>query len=340
MMNHYVLLAGLFAAPVFHVFADDFSGEDFSLRLPAALSRFSSYADVAGKGGASAAGKFGSSENPASIAWSFPADYDYGVSVQSSDVAFDSGTRLDFFTEVATLDAHTLGTFRFAFAQVRSNDHLLGNAPLTFTYDLNLVRLDWAKRMGPFSLGAGFSYAQSETTFRTERLVFADADRKTSMAWLGALWQPAPRWLAGVFGHYGYAPTRTDFITPTLLGLVPGESRDITRQFVVRPGISYEWREHALLQLDYEYARFWNDTGSLEQHRFRLGGDLPLARFFFVRAGAIVDTRGNFGWTAGAGFYPRKGVTLDFAYQHDVFPEIQREFSHARTLNVSLSVQF
>ena len=339
-MKHYVLLAGLFAAPVFHVFADDFSGEDFSLRLPAALSRFSSYADVAGKGGASAAGKFGSSENPAAIAWSFPAAYDYGVSAQYSNVSFDSGTRLDFFTEVATLDAQALGTFRFAFAQVRSNDHVLGNGPLTFTYDLNLGRLDWGKRFGPVALGAGFSYAQSATTFRTAQLVFADAERKTSAGWLGALWQPAPRWLAGVFGNFGYAPTRTDFTTPTPFGLVQSESNGITRQLLVRPGLSYEWREHALLQFDYEYARFWNDTGSLEVHRFRLGGDLPLARFFFVRAGAIVDTRGNFGWTAGCGFYPRKGVTFDFAYQDDVFPEIQREFSHARTLNASVSVQF
>lgn len=34
---------------------------------------------------------------------------------------------------------------------------------------------------------------------RTDHLVFAAADQKTSSAWLGALWQPAPRWLAGVF---------------------------------------------------------------------------------------------------------------------------------------------
>ena len=339
-VKQHLLIVGALLAAAGPIFADDFSGEAFSLRLPAALSRFSSYADVAAKGGASGASKFGSSENPATIAWSFPSAYDYGLSGQYSNVAFDSGTRLNFFTEVATVDANVLGTFRFALAHIRSNDHALDRSPLAFTYDLNLGRLDWAKRVGSVSLGAGFSYAESETTFRTRQTVFADASRQTSSVWLGALWQPASRWLVGVFGNYGYAPTRTDSNTPTLFGLQQTEAREITRQIIVRPGISYEWREHAMLQLDYEYGRFWNDTGSLDAQRFRLGGDLPLARFFFVRGGAIADTRGNLGWSAGCGFYPHTGVTFDFAYQNDVFPEIQREFSHSRTLNASMSVQF
>lgn len=156
----------------------------------------------------------------------------------------------------------------------------------------------------------------------------------------GILWQPAPRWLVGLVGEFGYAPTETNFTTPTLLGLVRTRVDDPMRQVVIRPGISYEWMPNALLQFDYQYARFWNDTGELELHRFSAGGDLPLARFLFVRAGAVVDDRGNFGWTAGLGFYPRKGLTFDFAYQNDNFPEIQREFGHSRTLNASVSFQF
>jgi hypothetical protein len=48
--------------------AGEFDHYDFSLRLPAALSRFSSYGDVAGTGGASAASPWSTSANPASAA--------------------------------------------------------------------------------------------------------------------------------------------------------------------------------------------------------------------------------------------------------------------------------
>ena len=49
------------------VYTKGFEEVDLSLRFPAALSRFSSYADVAAVGGASAGSKWGSSINPASI---------------------------------------------------------------------------------------------------------------------------------------------------------------------------------------------------------------------------------------------------------------------------------
>lgn len=53
--------------------ADDFGESDFSLRFPATLTRFSVYADAAAKGGASAAGKFGSSINQHRMPGSFPS---------------------------------------------------------------------------------------------------------------------------------------------------------------------------------------------------------------------------------------------------------------------------
>jgi len=57
-------------------YADGLDNKDFSLRFPAALSRFSSYADVAATGGASAGSKWQSSVNPAATAWqSIPGSY-------------------------------------------------------------------------------------------------------------------------------------------------------------------------------------------------------------------------------------------------------------------------
>jgi hypothetical protein len=122
---------------------NDFEGEDFSLRFPAALSGFSPYADVAGKGGSSAASKFGSSINPAAAAWIFPAAYDYGLSVQYSNVSFGDGLDLDFLSEAVTFDAHDFGVVRFSFGQVTSNDPTIRDTQLTFTYDLQAGRVEW-----------------------------------------------------------------------------------------------------------------------------------------------------------------------------------------------------
>jgi len=331
-----VLFFGLTVAAV----ADEFAGEDFSLRLPAALSSFSAYADVAGKGGASVAGRFGSSANPAAMAWSFPNQFHLIASAQFSSIAFENGTRLKFFSEALTFDAGQVGAFRFSFGKVTSNDREVRTFPVDLGYDLNSGRIDWAKRLGSVSIGVSVSHSESETTFHTRQLIFSDSDRQTTIGRLGVLWQPAPKWLIGAIGEFGHGPTRTTQRMPTLAGVFSSDARDITRQVVLRAGVSYEWMTYALLQLDYQHGTFWNDTGSLDVDRFSVGADLPLAKFLFVRAGSVGDVRGNFGWTAGVGLYPRPGLTLDFAYQNDAFPELQRELGHSRTLNASVSVQF
>lgn len=328
------IVAASLAVSLYGARANDYPGEDFSLRFPAALSSFSTYADAAAKGGSSAASKFGSSINPAAAAWSFPQNYDYGLSVQYSNLAFQAGTHLDFLSEAATFDAQQFGLIRFSFGKVSSNDAVFRDSHLGFTYDLTAGRMDWAKRWGALAAGVGFSYSESTTTVRSPKIVFANAERHLSLARFGLEWQPKAKWLLGAVGEYGYAPTETAF---ELSGISQSE---IARQFVFRTGVSYEWRDNALIHLDYQHGSFWNRAGTLDTDRFSIGGDLPLTRFLFVRAGAVVDVRGDFGWTAGFGFYPRKGVTFDFAYQNDVFPELQREFGHSRTLNASVSVQF
>ncbi len=319
---------------------DDFPGESFSLRLPAALTHFSSYADVAAKGGASAASKWGSSINPAAIAWSFPKSYDVGISGQYSQIAFDEGTRLNFFTEVATIDAHDFGTFRFAMSEVRANDHASRLARLNFDYDVNFARVDWARRFGEkLGVGAGFSFSQSETTFHDAQFS-SDTAKNTFTGHLGALWQPADRWLAGIVGDYAYGPsdTTTTFRSPFFRA--HSESGDVAHQFTLQPGIAYEFRENALVHLDYQFGWFSNDSGAFTEQRVAAGTDIPLARFLYLRAGAAIDWRRNFAWTTGLGFYPRKGLYLDLAYQNDMFPEVQREFGHSHTINASVSWQF
>src|SRR3712207_574561 len=85
---------------------------DFSLRFPAALAKFSSYGDVAGSGGASAASRYGSGVNPASLDWMpLPSGY-AAISPQVSHVRFERGTSLRIATVSGTVSSSAHGTFQ------------------------------------------------------------------------------------------------------------------------------------------------------------------------------------------------------------------------------------
>ena len=96
-----------------NAYADGFDDKDFSLRFPAALSRYSSYADVAATGGASAGSKWQSSVNPASTGWqSIPSRYHFTLSPQYSSIIFREGTILHVIAESVTKDFEEFGTFQ------------------------------------------------------------------------------------------------------------------------------------------------------------------------------------------------------------------------------------
>ncbi len=114
----------------------------------------------------------------------------------------------------------------------------------------------------------------------------------------------------------------------------------MSHQFTLRPGLAYEFRENTLVISITNSAGSQATAARSRSSASRSATDLPIARFLYLRAGAAMDWRTNFAWTTGLGFYPRKGLYLDLAYQNDMFPEVQREFGHSRTLNVSMSWQF
>jgi hypothetical protein len=99
-----------------------FDAFDLSLRIPAALSQFSPYADVAGIAGASAASKWASSTNPASADWlDIRGCLHAVVSPQYSDVQLAAGTTLHVTTQALTWDTRDWGTFLPSLAQASSN---------------------------------------------------------------------------------------------------------------------------------------------------------------------------------------------------------------------------
>jgi hypothetical protein len=116
---------------------------------------------------------------------------------------------------------------------------------------------------------------------------------------------------------------------------------DRTRQVLVRPGISYEYKKGSSIYVDYQFGSFWNDTGTLNVHRALAGIEHGINDWIFLRAGTTYDVRnGRAAWTGGVGFYPTSWFSLDMAYQYDMFPEIAQDFGRAQTLNISMSFTF
>lgn len=354
-MNTHRLLPGILTASIALSVrvarADDYAGKDFSLRFSSAINRFEPYADVAGKGGSSAALPFGSSNNPASGAWHFPDDaqedgstdhYRMNVSGQYSNVSFSNATQLHFASDSIGFGKAETGVFRIDTGTIQSNERTVQNRPLGFGFDLGGGRLNYAKKFGDFSIGATAGYAHSRTTFSSSGTNIVDAEKDIWNFRLGGLWNPAKsNWFLGVVSTYINGPSDTT----TLVRLPSGgrmliASSDTTSQFTVQPGIAYRWRHQGYIHADYEYVNLSNNTGSLSEHRFLVGADIPITNFFYLRGGGFTDEKGNAGWTAGIGFYPSKKVFLDLAYQNNNFPEVAREFGRAQTLNACLSVRW
>ena len=128
--------------------------------------------------------------------------------------------------------------------------------------------------------------------------------------------------------------------TTMFLGPPNPRIKDTTQQFIFRPGLSYEYLPDSTIYADYQFGAFLNDTGRLDVHRFMIGVDHCVAKGFFVRAGVALDTHGNASWTTGLGIYPSDRVSIDLAYQDNMFPELGPDFGRSRTLTISVSVSF
>jgi hypothetical protein len=318
--------------------------EDFTLRFPAALSRFSSYADVAAVGGASAGSKWQTSVNPAATAWQhLEGAYRVSLNPQYSAIMFQEGTVLNVMSESVTKEFDKLGTIQFSLAQIRSNEHDTlqesSGSKIKFSEKMDFAQIQWGKRFSDdFALGANFNYSYAEITNKIDVLKLADSSSNSYGFRVGSLYRIAPKLLGGLVLDYSWSPSTTTTYYETFS---PGSGctlvNDTTKQFTVRVGPSYEYRKDSTISLDYQYGSFRNDTGILEVHRLYAGIDHRIVDALFVRAGFTADNRGNTSGTCGLGIYPFKSLSIDLGYQYDMFPEIQSEFGRSNLLTVSLS---
>ncbi|MCE9591563.1 MAG: DUF481 domain-containing protein [Planctomycetes bacterium] len=321
--------------------AEDFGGHDFTLRFPAAISRFSSYADVAAGGNAQAASEWSSSVNPASAAWPQDKQFKNGFAPQFTAITFQEGTDLYVVSEAVTLDAGDWGVFLPAAAQIRSNEED-DSTGTQFGFDADYGQIQWGKMISPdLAIGANFNFTSSQTKFDISDTELARTNSETYGFRLGAVHQTFEKVRTGVVFDYAFAPSRTEIRDIFGLGIGTQHINDTTHQFLLRPGIAWEYAKGCDFYFDYQGGVFFNDTGTLWVHRFGAGVDHALIeKILFLRGGVVIDTEGTVSGTTGFGVSLGDRVSLDFAYQYNMFPEIRSEFGPAQTFTVSLSIAF
>ena len=332
MRAHTVLIAWIAALAVATgAPGSDFADEPFALRLPAALTRYSGYADVAGVGGASAGSPWGSSVNPAAVAWAAHAPL--SVSPQLSAITFDRGTRLTVGAASLVFGSDEAGWFLPTVARVWSNVASTAQG-LDFEFDLRQVQMQWGRRLTEdLAAGVTGSAVRSETRFTSAYGPVASSDDTGANLRIGGLYRVSPRWIAGLVIEYGR--TWSDTVVNTLSG--PYRTHEVTHQVLIRPGFSLRYAEESYLYVDCQYARFSNDEATLVVRRLFAGAEHRVFDWLYPRLGGGYDDRGNLAGTAGIGLYPRPGLSVDLAYQHDFFAELDPELGPSRAWTLSLT---
>jgi hypothetical protein len=318
---------------------------DFSLRFPAAITRFAPYADVAGEGGAQAASEYSSSNNPASAAWPQPGrKYSNSFAPQFTIARFAESTDLYVTAEAIGIDAGPWGFFLPAAAQVRSNGAET-SAGLGFRFDAENYQFQWARRAGE-KTAVGLNFNATYAVSRFYDRVLGEIVRSRSEAYdvrLGLVREFLPRLRVGAVVDYGWSPARTDTLTFdfTTFSFKRVRVRDVTHQFLWRAGITWEYAAGCDLYLDYSGGTFFNDLGTLVVHRFSLGIEQQLIKnILYGRVGLTVDTRGEVSAAAGLGVVLSPRFGIDFAWQHNSFPELREEFGQAQSFVVSMALGF
>lgn len=314
----------------------DFSNIDFSLRFPSALTRFSSYADVAGFGGASAGSRYSTSINPAATDWMASRETPYSLSAQMSKIRFQAGPTLTNTALAGSVSSSQWGSFQPAFAQVRNDGNLEGDFLLIRG---DYAQMQWGKRIREdWAVGANINYSAFNTKSGQGSVLVAESNSETYDARFGVLGTVSRKLMAGLVFDYSIGRGKSDTYDTNCTCFLPG--RDTTKGILFRPGISYEYADQSSIFLDYLHSRYNNSTGSISSNLVFLGVEHRFIQGVFGRAGLAYDFRGITSQTLGLGLNPTKALSIDIAYQNDMFPELRPEFGKSRLANVSASLAF
>ncbi len=314
----------------------DLSAIDFSLRLPAALSKFSPYSDVAGVGGASAGSQYQTSANPAATDWQPAAPYTTALSAQYQAIPFSQGPTIHVPSQSLTLKLPDWGSIEPAAAEIRS----IGSTSGPFTLlNGNYGQLQWGYKF-PERLAAGLNvnYTSLNTRAGAAGVTFANSDSQTVDIRGGLLGGLADHLLAGLVIDYGATPSSTTLTLPACMCSVG--SSDTTQQFLARGGLTYEYAEKSSVYFDYQHGDFWNSTGHFAVNRLYSGIEHRITSWLYVRGGLAYDVGINLSPTAGIGIYPADNVSIDIGFQSNMFRELAPEYGSSKTFGLAVAITF
>jgi hypothetical protein len=295
---------------------------------------------VAGIGGAAGGSPWSSSPNPAATGLHPPVGKRacLGASAQYALAAFDEGTRV----EVAALSvAHAdrrLGVFQpSAFAAWTNHERTSDG--LGFEWEAEGAELQWGRQVAPgTAVGLNLGFVDSQTRLDLDGLPVTRSDTTTWSVRAGVIRQFRECTAVGFSAEWSHAPsdaTVFDFMGP---GSGDLEVEDTTNGLVLRPGVYTFLTKDLTLYADYVFARYENDAGALVSHRGEVGLDLTVREGVYLRGGAVLDRWGNFSFAAGLGLAFSEDFLLDFSWQYNQFPEIEREFGRSHTFGIGVTV--
>lgn len=318
------------------VAAADIPITDFSLRLPAALAEFSPYPDVAAVGGASAGSRYSTSVNPAATDWEASLAHPYSVSAQQSTIRFNTAPTLRVTTATAAIKTELIGSFLFAASRIDNNGSESGDFLLLSGHS---AQIQWGYKLSDsLAIGVNFGYTPFDTKGGAGGMLLASGKSDTYGGRIGVLWAPTAQFITGLVADYARAPATTDFFVPDCSCFIP--NKDTTKQVLIRPGISYEYAAKSSIYVDYQHGRFQNFTGSLSTNWLFSGLEQRVVPWLYARVGLAYDFHGKFNPTAGIGLSPSEAVSIDIAYQDDMFPDLRSEFGRSKLFAISLSLAF
>lgn len=320
-----------------HAGADaSFAPIDFSLRFPAALAKFSSYADVAAFGGASAGSRYGSGINPASLDWMPAPGAPFSLSPQVSRVRFEHGATLRIATISGSASSSTYGTLQPSYARVTNDGSESGDFMLT---EGNFAQLQWGKKLDErLAIGANISHSQFRTRAGFSSQLAADVDSHSNSVRGGVLWAASQQLLAGLVLDYSSGRSTASILDPACFCF--GQSDDTSHSATARLGMTYEYAPQSSLYADYLIGRYRNDASSMVSRTLMAGAEHLVLPWLYLRAGVAYELRGAWGQSIGFGVTPSKTTSIDFALQRNMFPELHPEFGRATLANLSASVAF
>ncbi len=317
----------------------DFTDEPIGARITLAKDRIQVFTDTIARQ-ASVAYPLASATNPAAddFVRTKPADYTgYGLLI-TSEVFFNNGTTITGGGGIGSVRLPEAGTLSAAYVRFDSHD---GQSRQGDDYVLrsNEFFLGYSHRLKEF-LAVGVEVQLTDSTLKIGD-TFLGFERDTESDTfgvgldLGVLVALHETFTVGVQGGIKWDRTKTDGQV-MLPAPVPIRLKDTTEISEVKLGVGWRPKPSLGIYVDLQHVHLEDDLGTTELGRMFVGTEAIISPTQALRFGGVFDTLGEAGVSAGLGYYGIEGVSVEFAYAYNTFPEVRKEFGRGHIVSFSV----